>query len=675
MKASKGFFAITVVSTLMACFTFGLAAMSTSLPVAIASRVSEKLGLGPLETNIPAYLTGLLTLFVIFIVYKFGVIAIKNWEAPPRVSEIDLSEKQLENNIVALSVEKIKYLIKGLGDPIASNAVANWKGKITEPPRPVELKDLLRDMLVSAFREILIPDGGWRDDGKMWVGEILGIDSDQAKPVLALIFDSVPSEQDIYTRINFIESNHGDVENFKIFALYSSFEKEERKSKELIIRDIRVNVLSSRQMLIMGLDLINYAKELISNFDNTRVGGTSATLCNSYVELYVETPGTASTIKPLNKEIDEWLKKDSNCHLAITGEYGQGKSTALMKLCTDWAKRFLKTGQIGERVPLLIELRGQSPFETDPLGFISPWCARYRLPPQQVLNLIKSGDAILIFEGFDELRNAGKSYYRHQHFNALWRFAYPNTKLIFTGRPNFFLDEEETNRTLRSQTNRATGGDYYSEVWKLKKLNEDQIKLACRSYNDSVRKGISSSVESSKEFFEIVSRPSMLPVVATIWPEINKKQEVGHALTGAELIEMYIQAVFSRKEAELERDRVRLEAPSGSRYLLLPKQLRELLTICVAWRMSGLRYKNTIPRSEVNDMVRDIYELLVNVSKSKGVDPAVAEGIIDFEKRYADENVADKVEAITTEVCSAGLLVPDAAGGATNLCFPHKQFF
>lgn len=677
MKVSKGRFAITVVSSLITCFAFGLAAMSTSFPIAITSKITEKLGLGPIETNAPVYLIALLTFITTCFVYKFGVNAIKCWEVPPRVSEIDLAEKHLENNMFFLSFEKFKILFKGQKDKIASDAVANWKAKVAEAPNTIERKDLLRDMLVSSIREIRIDETGWRDDGKLWVGEMYGLTNAQTKPILALIFDSLPTAEDIKDRVKALEGKIESLKNFQFFALYLSSGKDLLKSKDLLVDvdDYKVRVLSSRQMILMGLDLVNYAKELISNFENTRVGGTTATLRNSYVDLYVQTPQDSLNVKPINKAIENWLKEDNNCHLAITGEYGQGKSTALMKFCIDWAERFLETGYIGERVPLLIELRGQSPSETDPLGFISSWCARYSLLPQQVLNLIKSGDAILIFEGFDELRNAGKSYFRHQHFNALWKFAYPKTKLIFTGRPNFFLDKEETNRTLRNQMNRTTGGDNYSEVWKLQKLDEEQIKEACRSYDPNIRQGIISSIENSKDFLDIVCRPSMLPVVATIWPEIEKLQESGHPLTGAELIERYIQAVFSRKEAELEQDRIKLNAPTGSRYLLLPKQLRELLTVCVAWRMSGLKYKNTIPRSEVTDMVREIYDVLISIGKSEGVSDDIAEGIIDFERRHVDENFADKVEAITTEICSAGLLIPDTAGGATNLRFPHKQFF
>ena len=684
MKVSKGRFSMTVISAMVTCFLCSLAAIKTPLTTFVLSiffeQLSFVLNLMPIPFVIPTieinteYFVSFLAVIVMVLIYKFGVNAIKNWDAPPRVSEINLIEKNLENSLVYLGLETLKLLIKRQEDPVASDAVEKWKNKITSPPRPIETKDLLKDMLVSSIREIRISDDGWRDDGKMWVGERLGLTNAEKKPVLALVFDMPPDEKHIECRIDMLEMKFDKLNCYDIYVLYFSSEKILIKDINLTVRNYSVTVLTSRKMIFDGLDLVGYAKELISNFENTYIGGTTATLANSYVDLYVQTPGEEKSVK-INYAIKCWLEKKSNCHLAITGEYGQGKSTALMKLCVDWASRFLETGCIGERVPLLIELRGQSPSELDPLAFISTWCARYRLLPQQVLNLIKSGDAILIFEGFDELKNAGKSYFRHQHFNALWRFSYSNTKLIFTGRPNFFLDQEEANRTLRNLTNRATGGDYYTEIWSLKKLNQNQIKSACRSYDRNTKEGIFSSVKKSKVFLDIVSRPSMLPVVATIWPEIKKLQDDGHLLTGAELIERYIQAVFSRKEAELERDRVKLDAPAGSRYLLLPKQLRELLTICIAWRMSGLRYKNTIPRSEITDMVREIYDILINVGKTEGVADSIAEGIVDFERRYADENMIDKIEAITTEICSAGLLVSDPVGGVTNLRFPHKQFF
>ena len=47
----------------------------------------------------------------------------------------------------------------------------------------------------------------------------------------------------------------------------------------------------------------------------------------------------------------------------------------------------------------------------------------------------------------------------------------------------------------------------------------------------------------------------------------------------------------------------------------------------------------------------------------------------DFEERHQEETKFDRVEIVATEVTSAGLFVPDPAGGPSNPRLPHKQFY
>ncbi|WP_425641969.1 NACHT domain-containing protein [Marinomonas gallaica] len=674
-KISKGRFALTIVTTLLTCFVFSVSSISSSLPTAIMSTISEALGYGKINAGAPDYIVLPLSLLAMYYIYKFGKSAIKNWEAPSRVSEVNLAEENLDNSIFALTSEQIRLISKKEKDPIASDYFSSWENDFTPQPRSIETRDLLKDMLVSCIRELEFQKNGWRDNGKLWIGEIYGLSLDKPSIAIAFLFEETPNIESIKSRIDTIHTELKELDVKKFFAIYQSEKGETKELEKVKIYDFEVDIYSSRRMLLEALNLTWYAKSLISTFEKTHIGGTSATLSNSFVELYIKGLNESSKVIKLQTAIESWLSETGNKHLAITGEYGQGKSTALLKVCVDWAYNFLKTGEIGERIPLLIELRGQSPSENDPISFISSWCTRYRLDPTQIMNLIKSGGALLIFEGFDELRNAGKAYYRHQHFNALWKFAYPNNKLIFTGRPNFFLDQSELNRTLRNQINRVNVGDLHTEVWNIQKLDIIQIEKACRSYEESIRDGIIASTHNNKDFLDIISRPSMLPVVATIWPNIQELQQKNAYLTRARLLEMYIQAVFSRKDKELTQDRDLRDSPKDSRYLLLPKQLLELLTICVAWRMSGLSYKNTIPRSEISEMVKDIYPSIITIGKSDGVSPEISDTIIRFEKRYETESQSDRIDAITSEICSAGLLVSDAAGGASNLRFPHKQFF
>ena len=683
MKASKGRFALAVLSAAVTCFTAGISAATTSLPNLIVSLVVSKIFQEewyvpnpiPTPSVIVVVLTLLLTVLFTVLIFRFGTATIGAWNAPARISDAYLKEKCRENDMMALAFEQIRLLMKRQKDRLASETAMNWQDSVDDPPEPADAKDLLRNMLVSAISEIRISKDGWRDDGNYWVGKKEGPLPEDSRSIIAFVYKAKPTQEDLESRIGILMEESEALKKAKFYAIYLSKVADRSNCKPIKTSFTEVSVLSSRELILMGLDLRSYAQKLIDTFEGTRVGGTKATLKGSFVELKATNSSNYRNPDDLSKQLHDWLSRDSGEHIALTGEYGQGKSTALLKFCYDWAKRFIESGVVGERVPLLIELRGQSPSETDPLGFISPWCARYRLSPQQVLNLIKAGDAVIIFEGFDELRNASRAYFRHQHFNALWRFAYPGTKLVFTGRPNFFLDQKEANQTLRSQETRKVVGGSFTSIWRLQKLDPSQIRESCRDYDKKVKEGITTAIEQHPEFLDIVSRPSMLPVVATIWGDIQKLNEAGEPLTGATLIEKYVQAVFSRKEAELETDRVRHNAPMGSRYLILPKLVREMLTLCVAWRMSGLKAKNTIKRDQIVEMVRDLYDPLFAISKSEGLEASIAEGLTNFEKQFLDQRPAEKIDAIAAEICSAGLLVPDPAGGSTNLRFPHKQFF
>ena len=671
MHVSKGRFALTTVVTLSTITLTFLATTSTG----ISSRVLSQLFNIDLSDTTSNFITASLTVVICFFIYRFANTAIINWEAPPRVSEMELEQQRMQNNIAMLAASQLKFLIKGRADPIASEYSRSWDRRPPEPPESVETRILLRDLFRAGIREANLPDEGWRDTGKFWVGEIYVGVGNKLEPLIVFIFEETPTIKEASERIRQLFEKEAHNSNIHFYGLYFSEENKEEILGVREIESVKIHFLSSRSMVFNSLDLRSYARTLLKTFKSTQAGGTEATLENSFVELNVHSKGENSVSKPLSEVLSTWVQESSKRHLAITGEYGQGKSTAMLKYCCDWAERFLQENRINERVPLLIELRGRNPSEADPLAFISTWCSRYGLQAEQVLNLIKAGDAIVIFEGFDELKNSGRAFDRHQHFNALWRLAYPKTKLIFTGRPNFFLDDQEANRTLRSSELKGAAGEAFTEIWNLEKLNIDQIEAACRSFENRVREGIVGSIQRHPEFMEIISRPSMLPVVATIWDEIEGFRSSGSELTGALLIERYLQAIYARKEAELERDRVQYEAPSGSRYLVLPKPVRELMTICVAWRMAGLRGQNTIARIEISNMVRDLYDDLFAIAKANNVAPAITDGLMEFERRFADETLSDKIEIITSEICSAGLLVPDPAGGNTNLKYPHKQFY
>ena len=167
----------------------------------------------------------------------------------------------------------------------------------------------------------------------------------------------------------------------------------------------------------------------------------------------------------------------------------------------------------------------------------------------------------------------------------------------------------------------------------------------------------------------------MLPVVATIWTKIEELRRKGYGFTSAILLEHYIRATFDRKEDELRQDQVKHRTPTGASYLLLPREIRELFTIIVVWRMAVGEARNTIRRETLNDIIRQVYDGVLQLSQMRGVDQKISNSMREFEERFKEENRADRIERITSEVASASLFVPDPAGGQNNLRFPHKQFY
>jgi hypothetical protein len=83
-----------------------------------------------------------------------------------------------------------------------------------------------------------------------------------------------------------------------------------------------------------GLRLASYARALIKRFDTEPLGGTTATLRDTFVQAHIRQRDKARR-EQLDAVLTTWLLDSSRRQLVITGEYGQGKSTAMLKFCVD----------------------------------------------------------------------------------------------------------------------------------------------------------------------------------------------------------------------------------------------------------------------------------------------------------------------------------------------------
>ena len=120
---------------------------------------------------------------------------------------------------------------------------------------------------------------------------------------------------------------------------------------------------------------------------------------------------------------------------------------------------------------------------------------------------------MLIFDGFDKMDLVGNDDIRKQHFRNLWRLVLPKSKVLVTGRPNYFLSRDEMASALGFQPESTDVP--YCEGLLLLPFRVEQIMQALRFTEDSVRNGIQHIMETqmSGSFLDLISRPSHLFLV------------------------------------------------------------------------------------------------------------------------------------------------------------------
>ena len=381
---SKASFALSLITSMAALTALFLKTITGSeqskVQTLLFDIVDKETGWSLSPGTAPA-LSGIVTvalvamyLFVIFLFYKIGRLTILRWEGPTTLIVNDLAKNENENDVRLLALAEVRRLLARRPDPPASDVVVNWRQKITTPPEAQPWHLFIRQIFSVAFSEAEIPESGWRDQWNVWVGHVYKSkqSATNSTPLLVFLFENEPSINALNSRIAEYIADGASVDGAKIYAIYYSAANKTVTSAGSNLQ-CSVVVFSQSQLLKRGLKLNTYLRDLLRKFEKDRLGGTNATLKDTFVEPHIRRRGDP-TRYALSQVLSEWLSNSSRRQLAITGEYGRGKSTAMLKFCADWAARYGRQGTLEERIPLLIELRGQNPAEFDPLRLYPRGC-------------------------------------------------------------------------------------------------------------------------------------------------------------------------------------------------------------------------------------------------------------------------------------------------------------
>ena len=348
-----------------------------------------------------------------------------------------------------------------------------------------------------------------------------------------------------------------------------------------------------------------------------------------------------------------WVKNNSyEKQISLLGDYGQGKSVLSLWL----AKEMIASNC--DRIPIIIELRGKSPRNETLPNIISGWAIRFHIDPMAIQKLLQEGRLLIILEGFDELDMIGDSNRRLEHFKRLWEFArYKRSKVLITGRPNLFLNNEEIKNYLHVDSTSSTL--FYSEAIILLPFSKEQIIEGLRSTKTRIKSEMLNVLSRSQvddSFLDLISRPSTLYQASIIWDNLDK-----NSLNSASVIREFITHAYKRQEEKL-RDigKTGIEPP------VLTNREREYFMSGVAIGMAQRNgYSNQINRSELEVIISRLY---FNIPKDVSDDHI---GSISLKDRMKDNR--EVIQSIFNDVRTSGILVRDLTTN-DSFKFAHKSF-
>ena len=301
MEKSKASFALSLIgaiTVLTALFLKAITGSETStFGRLLFSVVDKETGWSLSPEKAPA-LGGTVTvalvvmyLFVIYFSYKIGQLTIQRWEGPTTLIVNDLAKNDNDNDIRLLAFAELTRLLARKPDPLASEVVVNWRQKISDPPGRQPWHLFIRQIFSVAFSETEIRDSGWRDQWSVWVGKIYisRQSATDSTPLLIFLFEIEPSHDKLNDRIAAYIADGASIERAKIYAVYYS--KGDKFSDNTNHLRYQVVVMSQDSLLKRGLKLNTYARDLLQRFNNDRLGGTSATLKDTFVEPHVQRRG------------------------------------------------------------------------------------------------------------------------------------------------------------------------------------------------------------------------------------------------------------------------------------------------------------------------------------------------------------------------------------------------
>lgn len=462
--------------------------------------------------------------------------------------------------------------------------------------------------------------------------------------------DRKPADAKVKQFINYIQKENKNEKKQYVIAIRNSDIDETYKIDNIPVRYLGEN----RMINTLKQKFEFYFDDLKHNYENKEIiEGYNFTLSDTYTEpqCIINADEKKETISSIEDYIIEWLNdKHTNKQLAILGEYGQGKSVLSQRI----AYKIINNPQITDRIPIIVELRGKFPKSfSSIMSFFSDICSNYSIDAKTLQKLHQYGKLLIIFEGFDEMELVGDYMIRLEHFKKIWRCCLPNSKIIITGRPNYFLNKTEMNTFLKIKKEQYTA--QYCEEIHIQKFGVKEIVNSLRHFSLDIKDEIVNIYNNTQNtsFKDLISRPSSLFLTGIIWKE-QRISEMKDNLNSSIIINKFIEHSYTRQE------RKNHETPLSN------AERAYFMQGIAVYMMQKSGYTNRISQRDLEECILKLLNKYPDIISRNDVNSPTIKLKNRYDKRYFNDT-------ILLDIRSCGILVMDLSS-FDSLMFAHKSF-
>ena len=512
----------------------------------------------------------------------------------------------------------------------------------------------LRDLYLLKSQSLYIPDKeGWHDRESCWVGE------NKRNNKIVVIGCSIekPSNTQLkkftnYTR-TIIRSLGKSIDNVEFHWGFKVGISDFTWSEQ----GISFRCESENTLLNNLVDFQDYFYDITNRVEKQCLPESHLKLMDVYVESMCSTDKNSKRDIGIEYYLNKWLKDKNYKQIALLGEYGQGKSTCALMFTYN-----LLSGASScleeNRIPILIELRGKAPSTMSPDELLAAWAVNYRINPMALKKLLIAGKLVLIFDGFDEMAFISQGETRVAHFRTIWQLAYPENKIVITGRPNFFLDESEMKTALGIRE--SVPERPHCEAIYLQPFSNSKIQQALRPFKSATQTEICDFAKGNSKFRDLASRPCLLYIIGLLWERPNMAK-LRDNLNSASIIDLFVKHSLERQEAKNLK---------GNRFMVLHTIERSFFMQGIASYMSVNNMPNQISNSDLRACISMLLDVIPETIL-KDVDAMSAQSLKPLKSRIGEDEVM--LENLQTDIRTYGLLVNDLSKNGT-MRFAHKSF-